>query len=359
MVVHASWVEHMKGSLRSVGGLVAITVASLGCAYLLEKDSGPMAGMAAVALVAMLGLLEVGFSFESAVVNARTLESMGLSWRWVSIAVGLLVSILGMRLVFPILLVWAVGDHGFWAVVSMIARDSLEFRTISPAQFILIEGFGGAFLCMAFTQFFLPSRKQEHWIPWLERPMSRLGRLRLVSVVATGTVSYLFSNHVPGGQEHLFLSAALLGIVMHLLMELVSAHVQASWKETLEEGARCGPPSSMHLASLVYLVLLGTIFSFGGVVGAFSLTSNLLIILLGLGVGAVVTQFLSLRLIPEIAPRSYRYLKHGVSWANGVLSLGLYLHAIESAAPDLLIGAVGTGLIGSSCLSSLRHRLAP
>ncbi len=348
----------MKDLFRGYGGVIAIAAAAVVGAYHVESDSGVLAGLTAVVVVVLLGLLEAGLSLESAAANAKVLGGMGLFWRRMFVVAGVLVAFLGMRFLFPMLLVWAVSDHGFWTVASMLVHDTRAFQEILKDPFILLAGFGGAFLCMAFAQFFLDRRKEEHWIRWIERPMGKLGRLRLASVVATVAVSYLFSSGVPGPQAHLFLSAAMLGIVAYLLMDLLSTGLQASWDELSRRGREAGPArglSSFGFASMLYLVLLGASLSFGVVIGAFSLTSNLLVIILGLGVGALFSQRLSFRLVPKAAPRSYAYLKHGVSWANGVLSLGLYLQAIESAVPEVIIGTVGTGFIGSSLLCSLRQ----
>jgi len=349
----------MKGFLRGFGGAIAMAVAALVCAYYVEADSGPVAGMTAVLVVAMLGLLEAALSFDSAALNAKVLAGMSLLWRRVFIAAGVLVAILGMRFVFPLLIVWAVSDHGFWTVVSMVVLDSLEFRVILRDQFVLVAGFGGAFLCMAFTQFFLDKGKQEHWIQWLERPLGKLGQVRLVSVVATAAISHVFSQFIPNAQEHAFLSAAMLGIVTHLLVEMMTAFVQSNWEKISKEGARPGLPglpAALDVTSLTYLLLVGTSFSFSGVMGAFSFSSNLVIILLGLGLGVLFMQSFSLKLIAEAAPRTCTFLKHGVSWAKGVMSLGLYLQAAEWMVPEILIGTVGTGFIGSSVVSSLRQQ---
>jgi len=237
--------------------------------------------------------------------------------------------------------------------------DTLEFRDILRDQFVLVAGFGGAFLCMAFTQFFLDKRKQEHWIQWLERPLGKLGQVRLMSVVATAVISHLFSNFIPNAQGHVFLSAAMLGLVTHLLVELMTDFVQSNWEKLSKERARAGVPglpSSLDLASLTYLLLVGTSISFSVVMGAFSFTSNLVMILLGLGIGVLFIYFFSVKLIADIAPRTYTFLKHGVSWAKGVMSLGLYLQAVEWMIPEVLIGTVGTGFIGSSVVSSLRRK---
>lgn len=333
----------------------------MACGYLLEVESGPIAGLTAVLVVVMLGLLETALSLESTVANARVLGSMSRVWRGLFLAMGVLVTILGMRLGFPLLLVWAVADHGFWTVVSMVMQDSMEFRHILQGHFVVFAGFGGAFLLMAFTAFFMDRRKEEHWIRWLERPMGKLGRLKLASVVATGTISQMFSLYIPHDQGPRFLAAAMLGIAAYLLVELMSSFVQSSWETVSTSRAQQvwpGLASSLESASLLYLALLGTSFSFHAVIGAFSLTSNLLIVLVGLGAGVLFTQLLSVRLISETAPRTYPFLKHGVFWANGVLSLGLYLQAVEWMIPEAIIGSVGTGFIGSSFVASLRHRRA-
>ena len=79
------------------------------------------------------------------------------------------------------------------------------------------------------------------------------------------------------------------------------------------------------LSKFVYLEVLDTTFSFDGVVGAFAFTINLLLILIGLGIGAIVVRELTIKGIDTIG--KYKYLKNGALTSIGFLGFLCWLKA--------------------------------
>lgn len=351
----------MKGFVRYFGGSVAFTVAALVGAYLLGAQAGPAAGLAATLTAALLGLLETSLSFDNAVVNAKVLATMDHFWQRMFITVGILVAVFGMRVLFPLVIVWAVSDHGPWTVVSMTWRSPREFQGILVEQHVPVAGFGGAFLWMVFTNFFFDYEKDEHWLQWLERPMRRLGKMDSVNVVVTILVSYVFSRLIHEGHGAEFLSAAMLGVVTYLLVGGLTGLIQAGHGEAGGAGATAPRWLSAGFASFLYLEVLDASFSFDGVIGAFALTNNLFIIALGLGIGAMFVRSLTIKMVEAGTLATYRYLEHGAFWAIGALSLVMYLKAAGVETPEVVSGTIGAGLIGLGFLSSLRQnrRQAP
>jgi hypothetical protein len=348
----------MKGVFRYFGGSIVFTVAALVCAYLVGAAAGASGGMTAVVTAAMLGLLETSLSFDNAVVNAKVLLTMNHFWRKMFITVGILIAVFGMRVVFPLVIVWAVSDNGLWTVIAMTWRNPMQFQKILVDQHILVAGFGGSFLWMVFTNFFFDSEKDEHWLQWLERPMRKLGKMDSVNVVVTVIISYVFSKFIHGGQGAEFLSAAMLGVVAYLLVGGLTSFIQSDQAEGEKEGHPKPVATkllSAGFASFMYLEVLDASFSFDGVIGAFALTNNLLIIALGLGIGAMFVRSLTIKLVEAGTLATYRFLEHGAFWAIGALSLIMYLKAAGIEIPEIVSGTIGAGLIGLSFLSSIRH----
>jgi hypothetical protein len=351
----------MSGVIKYFGGSIVFSIVALLAAYFVGATAGPAAGMTAVMTAAMLGLLETSLSFDNAVVNAKVLLTMNHFWRRMFITVGILIAVFGMRVVFPLVIVWAVSDNGLWAVVSMTWRNPTQFQQILVDQHVPVAGFGGAFLWMVFTNFFFDAEKDEHWLQWLERPMRKLGKMDSVKVVVTVLVSYLFSRFIHHGKGAEFLSAAVLGVVTYLLVEGLTDFIQAEHAGELDEGAprkKTGTVLSAGFASFMYLEVLDASFSFDGVIGAFALTNNLLIIALGLGIGAMFVRSLTIKLVEAGTLATYKFLEHGAFWAIGALSLIMYLIVAGIETPEIVSGTVGAGLIGLSFLSSLRHNKA-
>jgi hypothetical protein len=108
----------------------------------------------------------------------------------------------------------------------------------------------------------------------------------------------------------------------------------------------------------LYLEVLDASFSFDGVVGAFAITSDPIIIAIGLGVGAMFIRSLTVFLVRKGTLSEYVYLEHGALWAIGALAVILLL-TIEYSVPEVVTGLIGVAFIGAALISSIvRNRRA-
>jgi hypothetical protein len=83
------------------------------------------------------------------------------------------------------------------------------------------------------------------------------------------------------------------------------------------------------------------------VIGAFALSNNMVIIALGLSVGAMFVRSLTIMLVRKGTLAEYRYLEHGAFWA--ILALGvIMLLSSHYAIPETVTGLIGAVLIGVS-----------
>ena len=127
------------------------------------------------------------------------------------------------------------------------------------------------------------------------------------------------------------------------------------------EGVRSPGGQAMQLAGkaafflFLYLEVLDASFSFDGVVGAFAITSNVLTIAVGLGVGAFFVRELTVWLVRHDTLSEFVYLEHGAHYAIGVLAVLLAV-SLSHEIPELITGLAGVGFIGLSLWSSLRRR---
>ena len=107
------------------------------------------------------------------------------------------------------------------------------------------------------------------------------------------------------------------------------------------------------LGAFLYLQVLDASFSFDGVIGAFALSSNLFIIALGLGIGAMFVRSMTIMLVEKGTLAEYRYLEHGAFYA--ILALAaIMLLAVRFHIPETITGLIGAGLIGLSFVASTR-----
>jgi hypothetical protein len=102
----------------------------------------------------------------------------------------------------------------------------------------------------------------------------------------------------------------------------------------------------------VYLELRDASFSFDGVIGAFAITSDLPLIILGLGVGAYCVRSMTIYLVRHHSLAQYRYLAHGAYYSIFALAL-LMFASLRYSIPDFVTGLLGAGLILASLGSSI------
>jgi len=338
----------MNSYFKHFTGSTIFAVLALGVAFVLGwQTSGSLAvGLATLFTALMLGILETSLSFDNAVVNARILITMTPFWRKMYLYVGMIISVFGMRIFFPLVIVWVVSSLPFSEVLTMTLQNPQRFQDILVEQHVMIAGFGGAFLWMVFAKFFFDAEKSTHWVPWLEPVMSRVGRIDSFPVVVTLIATYAFYSVMHEPHQVDFLVAAVFGIALYLL---VAGLGSVMGSEKLAVGGTAG------LGSFLYLEVQDASFSFDGVIGAFAITNNLLIIALGLGIGAFFVRSMTIKLVDDKTLGAFRYLEHGAFWAIGALSLIMYLGAIDVKIPEVMAGTVGLLFIAMSVMASIRH----
>lgn len=349
--------------LRTFGWSFAVTAVGLLIALLYD-------GLTGLALVAVLAVLEVSLSFDNAVVNAKVLDRMSPFWQRIFLTVGIAIAVFGMRLVFPLLIVGITAKLSPFEAFDLAINDSHRYHGLMNDAYPMIAAFGGMFLMMLFLDFVFEERADK-WLPWLERPLARIGKLDQLSVVVAGGalafVAGLYADK-PGD----VMIAGVLGMVTYILVNgLGELFSEASGnegddedEEDAEEGgepaapARSGP-SALALATgkagfflFLYLEVLDASFSFDGVIGAFAISTDPVTIALGLGIGAMYIRSLTVFLVRKGTLHEYIYLEHGAHWAIGALAVCM-LVSIGHHVPEWITGGLGAGLIIAAFVSSV------
>jgi hypothetical protein len=140
------------------------------------------------------------------------------------------------------------------------------------------------------------------------------------------------------------LGAGAIGVVLFILMEGMVDVLGASAAHNVKQG----------FALFMYLNLIDAAFSFDGVIGAFTLTTEIFAIVVGLGLGAYFVRTFTLILVERRTLASLIYLEHGAYWAIAALSLCMFT-ALFHKVPEAIAGTISLVFIGSAYLSSLRY----
>jgi hypothetical protein len=103
----------------------------------------------------------------------------------------------------------------------------------------------------------------------------------------------------------------------------------------------------------LYLEILDASFSFDGVIGAFALSSDIFIIMIGLGIGAMFVRSLTLYMIEKKTLAEYRYLEHGAHYAILALAIVMFMKMFFHVN-ELVVGTVGVTFIAIATYHSIR-----
>jgi hypothetical protein len=348
-------------AFRIFGISLFFTVAALAFGYL-------HGGLNALFLLLVLAVLEISLSFDNAIINAAILQRMSPFWRQMFLTLGILIAVFGMRLVFPLLIVWATAGlepvRAFELALNPPPHGALEFPDGSPSYEKLIAAahpqiaaFGGTFLLMLFLDFVFYDRDIK-WLKWIEVPFARIGRLGQVSVVVAGVAVVLAATELThsGDERATVLTAGVLGLIAYLVVNGLSRAFRPPDLDSVSVGGAVGKAG---LTLFIYLEVLDAAFSFDGVTGAFAITSDPIVIALGLGlVGSMFVRSITIYLVQQEALDRYVYLEHGAHWAIGALAV-IMLASIEPRyqVPEAVTASVGVVFIGAALgWSVLRNR---
>jgi len=301
-------------------------------------------------IFAILVVLEITFSFDNAVINSKILARMSPLWQQLFLTVGIVLAVFVVRFILPVVIVMISSQQSFTGVINMALNDEVQYTATLHEAAPMINAFGGTFLMMIGINYFLDRKKDVHWLGRIERWMSRFGqydsfKILVMLAVATG----LYYTVEPQYKE-VVLVASIFGTMLHIGLDLFGRYFgqkQSNAKILVGMAA---------FASFVYLNVLDASFSLDGVIGAFAITTDVLLIMAGLGAGALWVRSLTVYLVRTHALGKYRYLEHGAHWA--ILALGIVmlskLYHVE--LPEWLTGSLGLVFIATAVISSIIER---
>lgn len=310
-------------------------------------------GWKAVLIGATLGILEISLSFDNAVVNASVLTSMSEVWRRRFLFWGILIAVFGARLLIPIFIVSATSGLNPVTVFKAAFIDTETYAALINNIHIYVSGFGAAFLGMVFLKFFFNENKTHHWIKGIEKYMQKLGVVEsiqaLIMLIVTVCFSELIASHVSVAAKAEFLTSSIWGIVIYLLIDGITYFIKPKEEENSESPAITTTTTTnagaaklvarTGLVSFLYLEVLDTSFSLDGVIGAFAITQDILIILIGLTIGAFFVRSFTIFIVEKKVLRQLAYLEHGAFWSIGLLAFFMLLNTILHIPEFYIVGS--------------------
>jgi len=313
-------------------------------------------GFNSLFIVLILIVVEITFSFENAIINAKILTKMSRFWQNIFLSVGIIIAVFGMRVVFPIVIVMITTGLGWSAVLDLAFGNPEEYSKALDLAHPQIAAFGGAFLLMLALHFFFDSDREVMWFKrietWFQRFNAHWGPAVVGFVIIAILAVLPFNNHPT---ETIFagsigiLTYSILQVVIHLFERIKNK----SDKKLGGSNKILEQTGMIAFTSFIYLEILDASFSFDSVVGAFAITTDVLLIALGLGIGAIWVRSLTIFMVRRGTLHAYKYLEHGAHYTvlvlSAVLLFGIFLHV-----PEVIAGGIGIVLITASIIASQR-----
>lgn len=299
-------------------------------------------------LTFVLAVLEVSLSFDNAVVNAGVLKDMNAYWRKLFLTVGILIAVFGMRLVFPIVIVSVATGLGTLPVIDMALHQPDDYSAVLTEAYPAIASFGGMFLLLVFLNFLFNDERELHWLGGGERWLASLGRIESVAVLVSLITLFGTRWFLPEALQQQVLVAGLAGVILYIGVDALGSLFGESGKAAANGVKRSG------FAAFMYLEVLDASFSFDGVIGAFAITRDVVIIMLGLAIGAMFVRSMTVYLVNKGTLDQYVFLEHGAHYAIGMLALIMIAGTVVHV-PEVITGLLGVAFIGASVWSSIRY----
>ncbi len=337
-------IKYFKGSF-------IITLIGIISAYLWGEHTHPGTGFLALFIVLFLSILEITLSFDNAVINAMKLEKMSDLWRHRFITWGIIIAVFGMRLLFPIIVVALFSGLSILKVAQLALYDVDKYAHYLHIVHAPLVTFGGAFLLMIFLSFFVNENKDSYWISILEKPFQKLNCIKYIDVIIALISLMVLQNFIPEKSKIPVIMAGFTGIVLYLVIDSVSNLLENIAKRKAE---LLGETAKLGFIGFLYLELIDASFSLDGVLGAFAISKDIIIIAIGLAIGAMFVRSLTIYMVDKKTLKQYLYLEHGAHWAIGLLAIIMYV-STRVEVSEVITGGSGLVIVTSAFISSLIH----
>lgn len=313
------------------------------------ETEGTFSGIVSFLLIGgILAALEIALSFDNAIVNANKLEDMTPVWRQRFLTWGILIAVFGMRILFPLAIVAVFAWINPFEAMRLALANPEEYSRIIEGAHGSIAAFGGTFLMMVALKFFVDEDKSIDWIVGLEKNLRKCGSVRGFEIALVLAIILIICYFLPLSEQSTFLFAAICGLLVFTLVDGMGTYLDFKSNQMAQMGAKGG------LGAFLYLEVLDASFSFDGVIGAFALTTNILLIAIGLGVGAMYVRSMTIMLVEKGTLQEFRYLEHGAFYSIFALSVVMFIQSLIHV-PEILTGGLGVAFIGYAFISSIRH----
>lgn len=310
---------------------------------------GFRAGLSALVLVLVLIALEITFSVDNAVINTKILQKMSKGWQTAFLTVGILIAVIVVRVILPVYIVVLASGLSLSTVTDLALNHPAEYGHKLEEAHPVIASFGGIFLIMIFLDFFL-ARRRTKWLVKFETVLQSAGKLESLSVIIAIALILIMSKVVGGEEQMQIITAGSIGLLAYLAINSIDTLLEKTRKHggvssVAKQGFKAG------LIGFLYLNVIDASFSLDGVIGAFAITNKILLIAVGLGIGALYVRVITIHMLRHGVLDQYKYMEHGAHYAIGILA-AIMLASLKFEISEFIAGFGGVLFISTAILQS-------
>lgn len=310
-------------------------------------------GLSALLLTVMLSILEITLSADNAVLNSRILMHLSAFWQRMFLTVGIIFAVFIVRFILPILMVAAATLTDVTTIFSLAINSPDEYGHLLHKVGPIISGFGSIFLFMVGIFFFFDSSRtaRELWFRKIEGSLVWLAKKAYIKWLLVLAAFSTILVSLPRSDRGSVALAMVIGVALYSVMHVIISRMSHNDKGANDRKKVVGWAA---FSLFMYLQVLDASFSLDGVIGAFALTSNIIIIMAGLGIGALWVRTLTIYMVRHDTLLKYKFLESGAHWAILALSAVMFLKVFRIELPELLVGAIGLVFVAGAVIASIR-----
>jgi len=293
-------------------------------------------------IITIIGLLvlEIVQSVDNAIVNAHMLKTMSARAQKWFLLWGILTAVFLVRGILPFLIVWLTAPSlSLWeAARATFGSDPLAHQAMEQSAYILLIG-GGMFLLLLYFHWLFLEKKDPYF--FIDRFVKERHGMWFFAIAAVLLVVLLWVSR----DRPLAMIATAVGNAVFFILY--------GFRQMAEQQEEAIEKTGSDISKLLFLEILDLSFSIDGIFGAFAFTTNVGLILIGNGIGAIIVRELTLKGIDKV--NSYRWLKNGAMTSIGFLGGFMVLESLGVHLPEWLPTAATLSIVGTAFWSSHRY----
>lgn len=326
---------------------IFVTILGFIAAYFWAEHIALGSGPKILFITFFLSILEVTLSFDNAVVNALILEKMSPKWQHRFLTWGILVAVFGMRFLFPVLIVSLFSQLNLIETVRLAIEDVEQYTHYLHVAHAPLVTFGGAFLMMVGLEYFFRENKNL-WFKKFEEFLINL-KLKHLDVLITMLSILAVQLFMPEFERLDISLAGVIGIFTYVCVRQICELLE---KKQSKSASAVKNAATGGFMMFLYLELIDASFSLDGVLGSFAISKDIIIITIGLAIGAMFVRSLTLLLVEKKMLQTYVYLSSGAHYAILTLAIIMFISTVYEV-PEVVTGSLGLIFVGSAFITSL------